>query len=289
MENILERRPYGNTGETLSIVGCGGIVVSQTEPAEAAQLVAEAVDRGVNYFDVAPTYGNAEERLGPALEPYRKTVFLACKSTQRSREGIGKEMRNSLEQLRTDHFDLYQLHGLSTREDFEQATGPDGALEALVEARQKGLVRHIGFSSHSVETALKLLDYFPFDSVLFPINWTEYFQAGFGPQVVARAEEKGVARLALKGLAYGKFPEGKEKVYKKCWYEPIDDPELAALALRFTLSQPITAAIPPGEAKLFRMALEIAERFSPITEEETDQLRQRSEQATPFFELESAA
>ena len=285
----MERRPYGNTGETLSIVGFGGIVVSQTEPAEAAQLVAEAVDRGINYFDVAPTYGNAEERLGPALEPYRKTVFLACKSTQRSREGIGKEMRNSLEQLRTDHFDLYQLHGLSTREDFEQATGPDGALEALVEARQKGLVRHIGFSSHSVETALKLLDYFPFDSVLFPINWTEYFQAGFGPQVVARAEEKGVARLALKGLAYGKFPEGKEKVYKKCWYEPIDDPELAALALRFTLSQPITAAIPPGEAKLFRMALEIAERFSPITEEETDQLRQRSEQATPFFELESAA
>ena len=285
----MERRPYGNTGEMLSIVGFGGIVVSQTEPAEAAQLVAEAVDRGVNYFDVAPTYGNAEERLGPALEPYRKTVFLACKSTQRSREGIGKEMQNSLEQLRTDHFDLYQLHGLSTREDFEQATGPDGALEALVEARQKGLVRHIGFSSHSVETALKLLDYFPFDSVLFPINWTEYFQAGFGPQVVARAEEKGVARLALKGLAYGKFPEGKEKVYKKCWYEPIDDPELAALALRFTLSQPITAAIPPGEAKLFRMALEIAERFSPITEEETDQLRQRSEQATPFFELESAA
>ena len=284
----MERRAYGNTGEMLSIVGFGGIVVSQTEPAEAARLVAEAVDRGVNYFDVAPTYGNAEERLGPALEPYRKGVFLACKSTQRSREGIGKEMRNSLEQLRTDHFDLYQLHGLNTREDFEQATGPDGALEALVEAREKGLVRHIGFSSHSVETALKLLDHFSFDSVLFPINWTEYFQAGFGPQVVARAEEKGAARLALKGLAYGKFPEGKEKVYKKCWYEPIDDPELAALALRFTLSQPITAAIPPGEAKLFRMALEIAERFSPITEEETEALRQKSEQATPLFELESA-
>ena len=285
----MERRAYGNTGEMLSIVGFGGIVVSQTEPAEAARLVAEAVDRGVNYFDVAPTYGNAEERLGPALEPYRKGVFLACKSTQRSREGVGKEMQNSLEQLRTDHFDLYQLHGLNTREDFEQATGPDGALEALVEAREKGLVRHIGFSSHSVETALKLLDHFSFDSVLFPINWTEYFQAGFGPQVVARAEEKGAARLALKGLAYGKFPEGKEKVYKKCWYEPIDDPELAALALRFTLSQPITAAIPPGEAKLFRMALEIAERFSPITEEETEELRQKSEQATPLFELESAA
>ena len=284
----MERRAYGNTGEMLSIVGFGGIVVSQTEPAEAARLVAEAVDRGVNYFDVAPTYGNAEERLGPALEPYRKGVFLACKSTQRSREGVGKEMQNSLEQLRTDHFDLYQLHGLNTREDFEQATGPDGALEALVEAREKGLVRHIGFSSHSVETALKLLDHFSFDSVLFPINWTEYFQAGFGPQVVARAEEKGAARLALKGLAYGKFPEGKEKVYKKCWYEPIDDPELAALALRFTLSQPITAAIPPGEAKLFRMALEIAERFSPITEEETEALRQKSEQATPLFELESA-
>jgi len=285
----MERRAYGKAGEMLSIIGFGGIAVSQVEPAQARELVAEACGRGVNYFDVAPTYGNAEERLGPALEPYRKDVFLACKTTQRRRDGAAGELRNSLAMLRTDHFDLYQLHGVNTREDFEQVTGPGGALEAFVEARDQGLVRHIGFSSHSVERALALLDHFAFDSVLFPINWTQYFQADFGPQVVAKAEEKGVARLALKALAYGKFPEGKEKVYPKCWYEPIDDPELASLALRFSLSQPITAAVPPGEAPLFRMALDIAEGFTLITEGEIEELRQRSAQATPFFEREEAA
>ncbi|MBT4499569.1 MAG: aldo/keto reductase [Gemmatimonadetes bacterium] len=285
----MEKRPYGSSGDMLSIIGFGGIVVSQTEPDEASRLVAEAVDRGINYFDVAPTYGNAEERLGPALEPYRKDIFLACKTTQRSKQGAADELHSSLKQLRTDHFDVYQMHSLNTAEDFEQATGPNGALETFVEAREKGLVRHIGFSSHSVETALRLLDYYPFDSVLFPINWTEYLRAGFGPQVVAKAEEKGVTRLALKGMAFGKFPEGKEKVYKKCWYEPIDDMEMASLALRFTLSQPITAALPPGEAELFRMALEIGEKFTPITEEETEELRRRSAEAEPFFELEPAA
>lgn len=281
----MEKRAYGDTGEHLSIIGFGGIVVSQTEPAEAGRLVAEAVDRGVNYFDVAPTYGNAEERLGPALEPYREEVFLACKTTQRTAQGAEEELHNSLQMLRTDHFDLYQMHAVNTPEDFAQVTGPGGALETFTAAREKGLVRHLGFSSHSVETALRLLEYCRFDSILFPINWTEYFQAGFGPQVVARAAEKRTARLALKALAYGKFPEDQEKVYKKCWYEPIADSELASLALRFSLSQPITAALPPGETELFRMALEIAENFTPITEEETEELRSRSAQATPFFEL----
>ena len=92
----MEKRAYGDTGEHLSILGLGGIVVSQTTPAEASRLVAEAVDRGVNYFDVAPTYGDAEERLGPALAPYRKDAFLACKTTQRTREGVEKELASSL-------------------------------------------------------------------------------------------------------------------------------------------------------------------------------------------------
>jgi len=285
----MQRRAYGTSGEMLSILGFGGIIVTQTEPAEAAQLVAEAVDRGINYFDVAPSYGNAEERLGPALEPYRQQVFLACKTTKRNAAEARDELHNSLKLLRTDHFDLYQLHGMTTQEDFDQATGPNGALETLVEARQQGLIRHIGFSAHSAEIALALLDHFPFDSVLFPINWSNYFNADFGPQVVAKAEEKGAARLALKALAYSRLAEGAQKRYSKCWYEPIDDPALAALALRFSLSQPITAAVPPGEASLFRMALDLADNFVPISAEETEVLRQRAAASTPLFNLESAA
>ena len=284
----METRAYGKSGDMLSIIGFGGILVSGVEPREASRLVSEAVDRGVNYFDVAPTYGNAQERLGPAMEPYRESVFLACKTTQRGWEGAAAELRESLRLLRTDRFDLYQLHGMSTQEDFDQAMGPDGALEAVVEARDQGLVRHIGFSAHSSEIALALMDAFTFDSVLFPVNWVHYFEADFGPKVVATAQERGLSRLALKALAFGKLAEGAEKRYAKCWYEPIDDPELASLALRFSLSQPITAAIPPGEPELFRMALDAAESFTPITEAEVEELKTRAKESTPMFRLAAA-
>jgi aryl-alcohol dehydrogenase-like predicted oxidoreductase len=281
----MERRLLGGTGRELSIVGFGGIVVMNTEPPEASRLVAEAVDRGVNYFDVAPSYGNAEERLGPALEPYRDRVFLACKTGKRGKEEAAAELRASLTRLRTDFFDLYQLHGLTSMEEMEQALGPGGAMEAFLEARDAGLIRHIGFSAHSVETALAAMDRFDFDSILFPTNYVLYNQAGFGPQVVERARQKGVGRLALKAMARTPWAEGQPRTFSKTWYEPISDPEEAALALRFTLSQPITAAIPPGEAELFRLAVRIAEQFQPLDQEELAEVRRRACTLKPIFRL----
>lgn len=286
----MDRRPLGKTGDDLSIIGFGGILVMNVEPPEAASLVAEAVDRGVNYVDVAPSYGNAEERLGPALEPYRDRVFLACKTQKRTRDEAAAEMRDSLRRMRTDHFDLYQLHAMTTREDLETATGPGGALEALVQAREAGLIRHIGFSAHNVEVAIELMERFEFASVLFPLNWMEYLNAGFGPQVVETAVRKGVGRLALKAMARQKWPEGADRqTYPKCWYEPCTDPREAALAVRFTLSQPITAAIPPGVPSLFRLALDTAEQFQPLSEEERQELAGRARGLEPFFHLTPAA
>jgi aryl-alcohol dehydrogenase-like predicted oxidoreductase len=281
----MERRALGKTGAELSIVGFGGIVVMDVEPAEASRLVSEAVDRGVNYFDVAPSYGNAEERLGPALQPHRERVFLACKTGKRDRQGAADELRASLGRLRTDRFDLYQLHAISSMEDVDQALGPGGAIETFVEARDQGLIRHIGFSAHSVEAALSAMDRFPFDSILFPTNYVLYHQAGFGPQVVERAEQLGVGRLALKAMARTQWREGQPRSFTKTWYEPISDPEEAALALRFTLSQPITAAIPPGEASLFSMALRIAEQFRPLEAAELDELERRARALQPIFRL----
>jgi aryl-alcohol dehydrogenase-like predicted oxidoreductase len=188
--------------------------------------------------------------------------------------------------MRTDRFDLYQLHAMTTREDLETATGPGGALEAFVQAREQGLVRHIGFSAHSVEIALELMDRFPFASVLFPLNWMEYVNAGFGPQVVEKAVRLGVGRLALKAMARQKWPEGADReAWPKCWYEPCADPAEAALAVRFTLSQPVTSAIPPGEPALFRLALDTAADFQPITDEERGELVRRARGLEPFFQL----
>ena len=283
----MEKRILGGTGERLSIIGFGGIAVSGVEQSEADTLVREAIDSGVNYFDVAPSYGNAQERLGPALEEFRKDVFLACKTVERGKEGAAAELRESLKMLRTDHFDLYQLHGMASDDDLQKAMGPGGAIEALVKAREQGLTRYLGFSAHSAEVALALMDRFDFDTVLFPINWVCYFNANFGPQVIAKAKDKGMGRLALKAMARTTREKGERNEYPKCWYKPVTDPEETALAIRFTLSQPITAAVTPGDPRLLRRALDVGNKFKPLMDTEYEDLKRRAEGLEPIFKLES--
>lgn len=272
----------------LSIIGFGGIVVAKTEQSVANNLVAEAIDRGVNYFDVAPSYDDAEERLGPALVGKRNDIFLACKTTERVGKDAEAELHQSLKTLQTDHFDLYQLHAVNTKADIETVLGPKGALEVVLAAQKKGLIRYIGFSSHSVEAALALMDAFTFDSVLFPLNWAGFMNADFGPQVLEKATSKGMGKLAIKAMAHRRWQEGEERTFQKTWYRPVDDIELADLALRFTLSKDITAAIPPGEAQLFRMALDIAEDFRPLDDAELARLASIAKGVTPVFVEHSA-
>jgi aryl-alcohol dehydrogenase-like predicted oxidoreductase len=289
--STFSKRRLGKTGAELSIVGFGGIVVTDTEQSFANNIVAEAFDRGINYFDVAPTYGNAQERLGPALEPYRERVFLACKTTKRDKEGAAAELENSLKLLHTDHLDLYQLHALTKREDLEKALGPGGAMETYVAARKAGKVRFIGFSAHSVETALAAMDGFDFDTILFPFNFVLFSQAHFGPQVLERARKKGMGILALKAMAKTTWPKTmkeSERPNPKCWYQPAALPEEAALALRWTLSQPITAAVPPGDEKYFRLAMDVAQKFEPIRADEEKSLMAHAAGVEPIFRLGNA-
>ena len=283
----MERRPYGRSGWELSILGFGGIIVMDVTPAEADAYVGEAVDRGINYFDVAPSYGNAEVMLGPALKQYRQDVFLACKTGRRDAAGAREELEQSLKNLKTDHFDLYQLHAITSDEDVRQAFGPNGAMETFIRAREEGTVRNLGFSAHSVKAALAAMSQYPFDSILFPFNYVTYEQAKFGPQVMEDAISRGVARLALKGMARGPWRDGdpNRSEYSKAWYEPLADRSEATRALRYTLSLPITAAIPPGDIRLFRIALDIADAFSPLNIEETEAIRAQASAEVPLFEL----
>ncbi len=283
----LPRRAYGDTGERLSIIGFGGLVVSGVEQEHANRVVAEAVEKGVNYFDVAPSYGDAEIKLGPALEPYRKDVFLACKTTQRTKEAAAAELAESLRRLRTDHLDLYQLHAITdVQKDVDIAFSPGGAMEVFLEAKKQGQVRYLGFSAHSEEAALAAMERYDFDSILFPINFATFYQGDFGPRVIEAAKSKGVARLALKSMAKQKWPQDdpQRQQYPKCWYQPLTDPKEAKLGLYFTLSQPVTAAIPPGEESLFRLALDLAMSFRPISQKEKETLRQMAQSLNPVFE-----
>ncbi|MBL7198569.1 MAG: aldo/keto reductase [Anaerolineae bacterium] len=280
----MEKRKLGKTGERLSVVGFGGIAVMDEEPSVAGQLVATAVnERGINYFDVAPSYGNAEERLGPALEPYRNSVFLACKTGKRNAKDAEAELTTSLERLRTDHFDLYQLHAVTTMEDVNEILGPGGALETFVRAREKGLVRFLGFSAHSEEAALALMDQFAFDTILFPINWVCWHKGKFGPRVLERASEKGMGILALKTMAKRRWREGEQRKWSKTWYSPVDSFEEALGAVRFTLSKPITAGTSPGHAQLLWWMCDAADQFTPITPKEDAELSRRAQKLDPIF------
>jgi aryl-alcohol dehydrogenase-like predicted oxidoreductase len=282
----LAQREYGQTGVKLSIIGFGGIVVKDAEQQHANRVVAEAFEKGVNYFDVAPSYGDAELKLGPALEPYRKKVFLACKTTERKREGASKELQQSLKRLRTDNLDLYQLHAITdVKKDVDTAFAKGGAMEVFVEAKKQGWVRYLGFSAHSEEAALAAMERYDFDSILFPINFATFYKGHFGPQVIARAKSKGMAILALKALARQRWPQDdpSRKKYPKCWYQPLTQRDQARLGLYFTLSQPVTAAIPPGEESLFRMALDLALRFTPISTPDSEKAKQMAESLSPIF------
>ena len=223
--------------------------------------MAAAFERGVNYFDCAPSYfdGEAEIKLGQSLQPYRNKVFLAEKTTMRDAAGAQAELDRSLQRFHTDHVDLYQFHAVTTHEDVDRILAPGGAAETFFKAKKEGKARHLGFSAHGAPAALRLMDALELDSVLFPVNANTWEFGGFGPQILARAKAKGMARMALKALAFGKWPESlphSERKFQKCWYEPIADREMARLALRFSLNQEITAAVPPGDEHIWDLALE---------------------------------
>lgn len=284
----LPRRILGKTGKSISIIGLGGVVYMNEEQDRVNQIVQEAIDQGVNYFDVAPTYGNAEELLGPALKPFREDVFLACKTQKRDRAGAEEELNRSLERLKTDYIDLYQLHALKEIQDVDQALGWRGAMDTFLKAQEEGKIRYIGFSAHSSEAALRAMEKFDFDTILFPINYVSYYKRNFGLEVLARAGEKKMGILAIKGLARQPWPDGAQRDHwPKAWYQPITDPEEAYLAFRFTLSQPITAAVPPGDIRLFKRALEIAHSFTPINDREKRRLTELAKNLDPLFPLQS--
>jgi aryl-alcohol dehydrogenase-like predicted oxidoreductase len=286
----LEKRALGKTGKMLTMLGFGGIIVRDMTPENASSIVKFAIDAGVNYYDIAPSYGDAILKLGPALEPYRKNVFLSCKTGGRHREDSRKDLEKSLKDMRTDHFDLYQFHAVTTLKDVDTILGKGGALETFLEAREEGKIKLIGFSAHSVEAAMALMKGFDFDTILFPVNYATWYAGDFGPQVLAMAQEKKMGILAIKAMARRPWPGNADKSkYPRCWYEPFTDEENIRMGLRFTLSHPVTAALPSGEAELYRIALNMRDSLQPLTRQEVDEIKAKGLKGDPIFKYPSSS
>jgi len=287
----LTKRPY-KKGIELSIIGFPGLVLQGMEQDHVNELVAQAVERGVNYFDVAPAYdrGRCEMRLGPALEPHRKNVFLACKTQQRTAAGAKEEFERSLERLKTDHFDLYQLHSIyDVEKHVKAAFAKGGAMAYILEQQKAGRIRHLGFSAHSEAAALAALDLHAFDSFLLPINFACYLKAGFGPKVLAKASEVGATPISIKSCVRQKHQGNSDAIqqkYRRCWYQPIDNRREADLAVRWALDLPIMACLPPMDERLFWQAVDVAQQYKSLNETEQAEIRALAEGMDPLFPRE---
>ncbi|MCL2517756.1 MAG: aldo/keto reductase [Oscillospiraceae bacterium] len=248
----------GKTNIRVSVVGFGAIMLDQVNDTDAGNIVSKAIDGGVNYFDVAPTYGNSQYVLGSALESYRKDVTLTCKSTERSQTGITKELEESLRALKTDYFDVYQLHNTTDFDEIEKIFAPDGAMEALIKAKQKGYIRNIGFTCHHDEAALRMMDLYDFDTMMLPVNWLYWIKNNEGEEAVTKALKQNMGVLSIKTCAKRRWNPGEKSIYPHCWYKPIDDDdELAKLALLFALSKGVHSAMSPGAENMLMLMIDI--------------------------------
>ena len=287
----LPRRVLGRTGQKISVVGFPGLALARNDQKRGTEVLHAAMDRGVNYFDVAPAYGDAQEKMGIALEGIDRTrYFLACKTNQRDKEGARKDLERSLVLLKTDHFDLYQLHHLRRLDEVKQALGPSGAMETLLKAKEEGKVRWLGFSAHTTLGAIEALKGFRFDTVMFPITFAEYFLWGFGKEVLDLAAKEGAAVLAMKAMCRGAWPKDTKQPAGKWWYPAVEEPEELELAWRFVLSQtPVVAGIPPAVPGLLDKAIDAAKKYRPITQPELDKLRRIAKTCESLFQKEAVA
>lgn len=282
----MEKRRLGRTGHmsTVLTLGAAAFRASRAPQRESDEVMEMVLEHGINHIDVAPSYGEAEVRLNKWMKKHRDRFFLACKTQKRTKKEAAEELRRSLKRLGVDHFDLYQLHGLDKMDELDSALGEGGAMEAILEARDEGLVRYIGITSHRPPTAIEAIKRFDFDTVLFPVNYILKRHAipenDYQP-LLDLAKQKGLGTIAMKAFAKQPWPT-EEKRYKT-WYEPWSTQSDIDKALWFTLSQGVSTAVSAGDVKLFPMMVDAAERYSELTKKEQEELVASASEFKPLF------
>ncbi|MCB8925916.1 MAG: aldo/keto reductase [Ardenticatenaceae bacterium] len=261
---MIEKIPFGRTGHNSTRTLFGGAAFWGTPQEEANKTLDLLLEYGVNHIDTAASYGDAELRIGPWLKQYRDEFFLATKTEKRTYQEAKEELHRSLDLLKTDHVDLWQMHILVEPKEWETAMGPGGALEAFIEAREQGLTRYLGVTGHGITVAqmhMKSLERFDFDSVLLPYNPTmmqnPQYAAEF-EQLVTVCQQKNVAIQTIKALSKG--PWGDKPKTHTTWYEPFNTQAEIDLAVQWVLSRPGVFLNTVGDTTLLPMVLDAASR-----------------------------
>lgn len=283
----METRRFGRTGHMSTVAIFGAAALGGVSQAEADKVMEMIIEAGVNHIDIAPSYGEAELRVGPWMPRERGRFFLGCKTMERSKEGAWKELRGSLERLQTQSFDLYQCHAITTMEELDAVTMRGGALEAFEEARREGLTRFIGITGHGVDAPqiyLEALRRFDFDSVLFPLNFVQMANPGYreyAEELIATCKAKDVGTMIIKSIT--KAPWGEREHTATTWYEPFDQGEEIQRAVDFALSYDVTGICTAGDTRILPMVLEACENFTRLSDTEKEELIESGKQYEPLF------
>jgi aryl-alcohol dehydrogenase-like predicted oxidoreductase len=263
----VQQRRLGRLGHMSSVLIYGAAGLAGVDQATADRSVRQALDAGINHFDVAASYGDAELRLGPWMPRIRDRIFLATKTELRDRDDSWAQINRSLERLQTDRVDLIQVHAVGDLAELDRVTGSGGSLEAAVRARDEGMAGAVGITGHGHEapaTHREALARFPFDTVLTPLNFVlaqdPAYLAGY-EALVAEARSQDVALMVIKAASRRNWPAAAEHAYTT-WYEPFDDQERITAAVAWTLShQEVTGIATPGDVRLLPLLIEAERRL----------------------------
>lgn len=285
----MQTRRFGRTGHQSTVAIFGGAAFWDTTQDVADRITEQVLQAGVNHFDVAPSYGKAEVLLGPWIPKIRKDIFLGCKTTERTEKGAWEELQRSLERLRTDHFDLYQIHAITSMEQLNEALAPGSVIDAILRAREEGLTKHIGITGHGNDSPavfIEALRRFDFDSVLFPINFVQYAIPKYrrdAEALVAECKKRDVGTMIIKAIGKGVWRDQPRTA--TTWYEPFVDREHIQQGVNFALSQDVTGLCMAGDVKVVPLFLEACENFTPLNEAEQEALIATANQYESVFAL----
>ncbi len=283
----IEKLQFGNTGHESTRTLFGAAAFSRLDQKTADETLPVLLEYGINHIDVAASYGDAELRLAPWMERHRDRFFLATKTGERTYRAALDQIKLSLERLHVERVDLIQLHNLTDPEQWEVATAPGGALDAAIEARQRGWTRFIGVTGHGViapSIHKRSLERFPFDSVLLPYNYTMMQNPDYAQDFEALSDlcrQRGIAMQTIKGITLG--PWGEKEHTTSTWYEPFRDQPDIDLAVHWVLGRPGVFLNTAGDVTLLPKVLDAAARYRERPSE--PQMRRLAEQRemAPLF------
>ena len=289
----MQQRRLGRAGHQSSVLIYGAAALSEVDQDAADASIQLALEAGINHFDVAASYGDAELRLGPWMPTIRDRIFLATKTGLRDREAAWAQLNRSLERLQTDHLDLIQIHAVGDLEELDLVTRSGGSLEAVARAREEGLATWVGITGHGHQapaTHTEALARFPFATVLTPLN----FVLGQDPAyladyqaLVAEVQAQDVGLMIIKAVSRRNWPEEPVEHGYSTWYEPFDDQRRISAAVAWVLSHPeVTAIATPGDVRLLPLLVEAEQRLAETNLAEAEQvLAGAGDYSSPFLHI----